>query len=646
MIVPEEISTLAIGVEMPDILTPILEKAAPQKSHVLAERLQKQLPVLRDRLTRLYGHRAEFEAWYAGLLETVLDLAVIRPEPLWQLDLNRSKEMDSTLHGLAYCAYVDKLGGNLSGVEQRIPYLKSLGVTYLHLLPFLKAGNFPNDGGFAVAAFDEISPELGTMDNLASLTHALREAGISLCSDLVLNHVSHDHAWARKARAGDPTYRDYFHWLPSADAVQAREADLSQVFPATAPGNFTYIEEQSAWVWATFYPYQWDLNFSNPQVFTEIAAAMLRLANQGIEAFRLDSAGYIWKRDGTNCLNQPEVHFVLQAFRCLVEIAAPAVLLKAEAIMPTRDLPPYFGLSAVGAPECHVAYHSSLMAASWMALAESDVSVLEQVLQNTPELPDACTWMTYVRCHDDIGWNVLKPELTQLGANVPDRLAYVSRFFAGEEAASYAQGASFQATTPGAVHGTNGMCASLVGMYNARADIDHEDAQQRMLLLYALSLFIGGLPLIYMGDELGQSNVSADELRARLGTDGRELQRPAFDWSKVAADGVNLRAFNRIHAGLGSFISHRNSELRKVAKRPISVLTSGNSSLLLLAKGNDHFGAFNFSGHPQRLSKPLADAMILKNKLSDLLSGDEIDMDSFSVAPYGAMWLKHRDGSN
>ncbi len=616
----------------------------PQRCAELIERLQNQLPVLQSRLEHLYGHLPDFDSWFTHLLLSVCGYAMARPAPLLQLDKQRALEAGGPTHGLGYCAYVDKFGGNLRGVQARIPYLKALGVTYLHLLPFLKAGHFPNDGGFAVAAFDEVNPELGTMEQLTDLTAALREAGISLCSDLVLNHVSHDHIWAKKARAGDPIFKDYFHWLPSADAVHAREATLTQVFPATAAGNFTYIDEQKSWVWSTFYPYQWDLNFSNPAVFTEIASALLNLANHGVEAFRLDSAGYLWKRDGTNCLNQPEVHYVLQALRCVVEIAAPAVLLKAEAIMPTRDLPPYFGTLEPRVPECHIAYHSSLMAASWVALAESNVSVLAQVLANTPALPDACAWMTYVRCHDDIGWNVLKPELFELGVDASSRLAYVSRFFAGQEAASYAQGASFQATTLGAVHGTNGMSASLVGLYSARNDAQRQYAVQRMMLLYALSLFVGGLPLIYMGDELGQANVGNGELLLRQGTDDRELQRPLFDWSNLAADGLTLTAPNSIYAGLSSLIAHRNTELRAVAKEPVKVVPTANTCVLILSKGGDHFGAFNFSGYAQPLHLPVA---ILDNSsglLVDLLSSKDIDTDNVSIAPYGAMWIKRRVG--
>lgn len=640
MLTTEECIAEAAGTHLPAAIQALIEQAAPQRRLALAQRLHQQLPILRSRLDPLYGHLPQFETWFSDLLERVCSCAIDRPEPLWQLDQARALQTDWPSRGLGYCAYVDKFGTDLKGIHKRIPYLKSLGVTYLHLLPFLKHGAFPNDGGFAVAAFDEVDPALGSMEQLATLTAALREAGISLCSDMVLNHVSHDHHWARQARAGDPAYKPYFHWLDSAEAVQAREATLGQVFPATAPGNFTYVEQQKAWVWSTFYPYQWDLNYSHPMVFADIAAALLNLANHGVEAFRLDSAGYLWKRDGTNCLNQPEVHQVLQALRCVVQIAAPAVMLKAEAIMPTRELPPYFGMQEPQAPECHVAYHSSMMAASWVALAEQNAAVLAQVLANTPALPDGCAWMTYVRCHDDIGWNVLKPELAELGADAASRLAYVSRFFAGDEPASYAQGASFQATTPHAVHGSNGMTASLTGLYSARDADARQAAVQRLLLLYALSLFVGGLPLIYMGDELGQGNLGMQEMQLRQGTDGRELQRPAFDDSQLADDGITLRAPNPVHAGLCAWIACRNQALQAVATRPLKVLPVEVPALLVLGKGANHFGIFNFSAVQQSLClRQLAPNACLSG-LNDVRNGRAIDPDNLTIPPYGAMWLK------
>ncbi|HWW72509.1 MAG TPA: alpha-amylase family glycosyl hydrolase, partial [Duganella sp.] len=368
-----------------------------------AQRLTTAEPVLRRLLAGLYGERADFDAWLGDLMESLGKLYAERPPELRALDIQRAAQPAWFLNQrmLGYCAYVQNFGGSLNGVADRIPYLEELGISYLHLLPFLRPREGENDGGFAVTSFDEVDPALGTNADLHELTTRLRTAGISLCSDFILNHVADDNQWALAAKAGDPKARAMFHVFPDRDMPDRHERTLGQVFPQVAPGNFTYVEAMGGWVWTTFYPYQWDMNWSNPDVFAAMAAAMLRLANRGIEVFRLDSTAFLWKREGTNSMNQPEAHQLLQALRAIVDIVAPGVLLKAEAIVPTRELPAYLGSTA--APECHIAYHSSLMAAGWVALAEQNTGVLREVIRNTPPLPSAATWLSYLRCHDDIG---------------------------------------------------------------------------------------------------------------------------------------------------------------------------------------------------------------------------------------------------
>ncbi|MEY2952112.1 MAG: sucrose hydrolase, partial [Pseudomonadota bacterium] len=369
-------------------LSPALKRqlaTAPDSLRLrLTGRLQVHLPLLRDRLHRLYGATPDFEPWFAALLCSVLDWALQRPLPLCQLDQQRhgNPHWHQAPTMLAYSAYVDRFAGKLDQVAQRIPHLQDLGVRYLHLLPFLRARHGANDGGFAVASFEEVEPRLGTISDLRSLTDQLRQANISLCADLVLNHVADDHPWALAAQRNDPHYRAYFHVFDTPEQVRHQEAHLNQVFPQTAPGNFTYVPALQGWVWTTFYSYQWDLNYAHPAVFADMVSALLRLANLGVEAFRLDSTAYLWKRNDTTCMNQPEVHWLLQAMRCVVDIAAPGVLLKAEAIVPTRELPPYFGQAEAFGRECQVAYHSSLMAAAWVALAEQNAELVHEVLRN------------------------------------------------------------------------------------------------------------------------------------------------------------------------------------------------------------------------------------------------------------------------
>jgi len=558
-----------------------------------AQRLVAAQPVLHRLLAGLYGERADFDAWLGDLMESLGALYAARPAELRALDAQRVAQPEWFLSQrmLGYCAYVQNFGGDLNGVAARIPYLRELGVSYLHLLPFLRPRDGENDGGFAVSSFDEVDPALGSNADLDALTEQLRAAGISLCSDFILNHVADDHAWALAAKAGDAGARAMFHVFPDRDMPDRYERTLGQVFPQVAPGNFSFVEALDGWAWTTFYPYQWDLNYANPAVFAEMAAALLRLANRGIEVFRLDSTAFLWKREGTNSMNQPEAHQLLQALRAIVDIVAPGVLLKAEAIVPTRELPAYLGSAT--APECHIAYHSSLMAAGWVALAEQDAGVLSEVIRNTPALPAAATWLSYVRCHDDIGWNVLRAEAAADGSDSAARLARVARFFSGAEG-SYAIGAAFQSTDPNAAHGSNGMAASLTGLQSAATDGERALALRRMLLLHGLALSFGALPVLYMGDELAMENDYSYLRRPQHAMDSRWLQRPVFDQQRW-----KRRYEEPMHQALAKLVRIRSRHDALAANAPRALLADAPEGMLALARGERFLTLMNFSGQAQ-----------------------------------------------
>jgi amylosucrase len=615
-------------------------------SNVFSERLAAHGPVLRQLLAGLYGGHAGFDSWFDQLMASLGALHAARPAALQALDQQRAAQPDWFLSQrmLGYCAYVQHFGGSLNGVAARVPYLQEMGVSYLHLLPFLRARAGENDGGFAVSSFDEVEPALGSNADLEALTAQLRSAGISLCSDFILNHVADDHAWAQAAKAGDAQARAMFLCFPDRSMPDRYERTLGQVFPQVAPGNFTHVEAMGGWVWTTFYPYQWDLNYANPEVFAQMAAALLRLANRGIEVFRLDSTAFLWKREGTNSMNQPEAHQILQALRAIVDIVAPGVLLKAEAIVPTRELPAYLGSEQ--ARECHIAYHSSLMAAGWLALSEQSSSVLREVIRNTPALPPAATWLSYVRCHDDIGWNVLRAEAaTHAGAmqstaadadaatDAGARLARAARFFSGANG-SYAAGAAFQSSDPNAAHGSNGMAASLVGLQTARSEEERELALRRLLLLHGLALSFGALPVLYMGDELAMENDESYLRDPQRAMDSRWLQRPVFDDARSATrnaadDGAGNAA--RMYRGLVQLVRARRQHDALAANAPRTLLDDAPDGVLALARGERFLVLLNFSGQPQ--SYPL------QGRWTDCLSKGILE-DRAQLAPYAMFWLE------
>jgi amylosucrase len=616
---------------MMSIRSPLARLLAPLPTHLrddAARRYARQEAVLLDRLGSLYGQRPDFLPWLGDLMESVGRQYAARAPELRRQDAQRETQPDwfASQSMLGYSAYVQRFGGNLQGVAARIAHLRELGVTYLHLLPFLRPRAGESDGGFAVASFEEVDPALGSNADLLALTAQLRAAGISLCSDLILNHVADDHAWALGAKAGDPLLRDFFHTYPDRAQPDRYERTVGQVFPQAAPGNFTFVPELQRWVWTTFYPYQWDLNYANPAVFAAMAGAMLGLANKGIDVFRLDSTAFLWKREGSDCMNQPEAHSLLQALRAIAAIVAPGVLLKAEAIVPTPKLPAYFGSDA--APECHIAYHSSLMAAGWGALAEESTDLLQLVIAATPPLPPAASWLSYVRCHDDIGWNVL---LNEAGANGPARLARIAQFFAGAPG-SYARGAAFQSSSADKAHGSNGMAASLAGLESATTVQEQEYALRRLLLLHGLALSFGALPVLYMGDELGMTNDHSYTQRADRAMDSRWLQRPAFDDSLLAWRHDGVSASGRLYPALRQLVDVRRRLPALAADAPRSVLPADTPAVLALLRGDAFLNLSNFSGASQRYTLPAGE---WRNCLDgSVLAG------TVGLQPWHMLWLE------
>lgn len=632
----------------------------PERREASLARWDAHAPRLLDALTALYAGNSTFDTTLSDFVEALAESVNARPASLRVSDDAREREPNWFLaqDTIGYSAYVDRFGGDLRGVAARVPYLQRLGVRYLHLLPFLHAREGDNDGGFAVRDYDEVDPALGSNDDLLALTARLREAGIGLCADLVLNHTADDHAWALAARRGDPRYRDYYHVFPDRTHPNAYERTLGQVFPQTAPGNFTYVPDVG-WVWTTFYGYQWDLNWSNPDVFAHMALTLLRLANRGIEAFRLDSTAYLWKSAGTDCMNRPEAHTILRALRAVCDIAAPGVLLKAEAIVPARELTPYFGLrdgtsaETIG-DECHLAYQSTLMAALWAALAEERGDLLADIVTRTPALPSACGWLTYLRCHDDIGWNVLREEAVGDSERAPFDLARIARFYAGETPDSYARGRAFQSASADHVHGTNGTAAALTGIDASHARGDAEAlalAERRFTLLYGIVFAAAGLPTLYMGDEIALGNDDSYLDDAERADEGRWLHRPAMDWAMANAADVAARddadetgdtacgasaTALRIGRALRTMIAARCATPDLRADAAMTAVPLGHPAAFALRRGDGFLALCNLSAHDIDIAPPPALAGM---RWRDALDGHRDAALPARLPPYALRWF-------
>ncbi|MDV6374858.1 alpha-amylase family protein [Deinococcus arenicola] len=615
-------------------------------------RLERYGPELLDSLRAVYLERAD--GLMERLLEVMLDAYHTRPADLKRLDESRLLSPDwlQSPRVVGYVAYADRFAGTLSGVQEHVDYLEDLGITYLHLMPLLRPREGQNDGGYAVADYRSVRPDLGSMDDLSALARDLRGRGISLVLDLVLNHVAREHEWAEKARAGDDKYRDYFHLFADRGLPDAFEATLPEVFPDFAPGNFTWDDQAGeggagGWVWTTFNTYQWDLNWGNPDVLAEFVDIILNLANRGVEVFRLDAIAFMWKRLGTDSQNQPEVHHLTRALRAAARIVAPAVAFKAEAIVGPGDLIHYLGTGTHHGKVSDMAYHNSLMVQLWSSLASRDTRLMEEALRAFPPKPTNTTWGMYVRCHDDIGWAISDEDAARVGMSGPDHRYFLSDFYSGEFPGSFAKGLVFQFNPANGDRRISGSAASLAGLETALNEGDEtliDLAVQRLLLLHTVILGFGGVPLLYMGDELALPNDYDYGHTPEHAADNRWVHRPRMDWALAQDVEVHPDTpAGRVNAGLRHRIAVRKTLPYLHASIESRVISSPDPRVLVLRR--DHpLGAllevYNFS--EERVVLP---AYFLREQLGDrahdALSGSAFHLSrpTLTLDPYRALWL-------
>jgi amylosucrase len=626
----------------------VLDGLAGRDVDLFVVRLRRWWGDLVEGLGGPYGERHDL----GGLLERVAVLLAERyrerDEELKLLDLERSVRPDwfQDPAMVGYVCYTDRFAGTLEGVGGHLDYLGELGVRYLHLMPLLAPREGDSDGGYAVRDYRAVDPRLGTMADLERLCGRARRRGISVCVDLVLNHCAAEHAWAVAARAGDPEAEAMFWVFPDRELPDAYEQTLPEVFPDFAPGNFSYLPETGKWVWTSFNSFQWDLNWSNPRVFTEMADVLLNLANRGVEVLRLDAVGFIWKRPGTSCQNQPEVHDLLLALRACARIVAPAVVFKAEAIVSPIDLAAYLGVGRHHGRISDLAYHNSLMVQFWSAVATRDARLATLVLSRLPAKPASTAWATYLRCHDDIGWAVLDEDAAAIGWSGFAHRRFLADFYAGKFPGSFARGEVFQDNPVTGDRRTSGSLASLAGLEDALAagDPDLVDlAVRRILLGHALIFGYDGIPLLYMGDELGLLNDHGyldDPARA---ADNRWLHRPAMDWALAGRRAEPGTVAQRIFSGLAALAEARRRTPQLHAATPVEVVDLQQPQLFAFLRRHPLgtlVAVHNVTEQPQHVS-PMALYLVGHDQPVDRVGGRPARVDHGQVAldPYQAVWL-------
>lgn len=608
-----------------------LKKQAKQSWPQFEQRLVQQLPRLLSLYLQLYAE--QYDCYYQ-LEQLLLQLATsVAQRPAYlQAEDEQPQQWFQTQTALGSACYVDLFAKDFAGLAQRIPYLQQTGINYLHLMPLFKAPVPNSDGGYAVSDYRSTMPELGSMPELAALMQQLHQHGIKPVLDFVFNHTSDEHQWAQQAKAGVAEYRDYYFFLTEQQRDQYAPT-LREIFPEIRRGCFTRDDSSERWIWTTFNSFQWDLNYANPAVFNAMSAEMLFLANQGAAVLRLDALAFVWKQAGTSCENLPKAHLLIQAFNTVARIAAPALQFKSEAIVHPDEVVKY-----IAPQECQLSYNPLLMALLWNSLATRKTKLLTESLRRRFEISPHCSWVNYIRCHDDIGWTFDDDVAWQLGIHPDHHRQFLNQFYTGQFAGSFATGVPFQQNPITGDCRVAGMLASLAGVEQAlqqKNELHLAHALARIYLLNSIILSIGGLPLLYMGDELGLLNDYSYQSDPAKKDDSRWVNRVRIADSQLAAASDPQQLSGTIYAQLQQLIQTRSR---------LAVL--GNGSTEILAGQQPHLFCYqrvlgaerllclvNFSEFAQQTD------VLPASEWQDELTGERYQGVQLWLQPYQVLWL-------
>ncbi|MDO5134517.1 MAG: alpha-amylase family protein [Eubacteriales bacterium] len=610
-----------------------------------AEEYDKRFQRHFDELKWLYMELYQNEEMLDELTQNMRRFYQERREALKGLDRRREKDTGWFRKNdiLGMMLYVDNFAGNLKGVQEKLDYIEKCGVNYVHLMPLLESPKGRSDGGYAVADFRKVQPELGTMEDLEDLAKDCHGRGISLCMDFVMNHTSEDHEWAIRARRGEGEYMSRYFFYDNYEIPARYEETVPQVFPTTAPGNFTYLPEIGHHVMTSFYPYQWDLNYKNPRVFNEMMYNFLFFANVGIDVIRIDAVPYIWKELGTDCRNLPQVHTIVRMMRMIGEIVCPGILLLGEVVMEPSKVAPYFG--TLEKPECHMLYNVTTMATTWHSLATRDTRLLKKQVDILASLPKEYVFLNYLRCHDDIGWGLDYPSLEGWGMMERPHKQYINDFFTGRIRDSYSRGELYNADP---VTGDARFCGTAASMCGVeKAGFEHDPAQMayaidRLLTLHAFMFTQSGIPMLYSGDEVGQTNDYSYKEVPEKAPDSRYIHRGIFHWTLTEMIDKEGSVQDRIFHGLRRLEGIRAEEPVFVSTAGFYTLETYEPSVICIVReygGDKLIGLFNFSEFDKTAWIDQQDGMY-----RDLVTGKEMKASGVWVPGNSFYWLKKKKG--
>lgn len=539
----------------------------------------------------LYGDRDDFKEQMVSLVETLAARYIERSPALRKSDLAREKDYNWFLSQkwVGMALYCDRFADDLKGLRANLSYLQELGINLLHVMPMLDCPPDNNDGGYAVRDFFRIDPRYGSTEEVEELAATLKKRDMLLALDIVVNHTSDEHEWARLARQGDKKHQDYYFVFDDREIPDIYEETMPEIFPATAPGNFTWDAAMGKWVMTVFNTYQWDLNYRNPAVLIEMIDIILFWANRGADILRLDAVAFLWKKMGSVCQNEREAHLLLQLMKDCCQVTAPGVLFIAEAIVAPSEISKYFGEDAINAKECEIAYNATLMALLWDAVATKNAAVLSQGVKNLPSKLERATWLNYVRCHDDIGLGFDDNDIRLAGFDPGQHRRFLIDYFTGRFTGSPARGLPFGENPKTGDARISGSLASLVGLESA---LDHGDeaaidaAIKTIVLLHSVILAFGGIPLLYYGDAIGTLNsleYLADPAKA---DDNRWMHRSTFNWSKARMRHETGTVEQRIFSALKKMIALRKEITAFADFDNRQLLAVDNPNLLVFSRSD------------------------------------------------------------
>lgn len=411
----------------------------------------------------------------------------------------------AVIYNLDVETFVDSNGdgvGDFPGLTERIGHLENLGITCVWLQPFFPSPN--RDDGYDVTDYYAVDPRLGTLGDFAEFSHKLKERGIRLMLDLVVNHTSDQHPWFVEAcRDPESPYRDFYIWSKEKPA----DADEGMVFPGVQETTWTWNEQAGAYYYHRFFSHQPDLNISNPAVRQEILRIMGFWLMLGVSGFRVDAAPFMIEMTeggndgkGGNEQDRALYEFLGEMHRFLSWRTGDGIML-AEANVAPDEIGRYFGEG----DRMHMLFNFLVNQPMFLAFARQEAAPLAEAIRNLPPIPREGQWAQFLRGHDEL----------DLG-----RLSDEER---GEVFAAFGPDPCMQ------VYG-RGIRRRLAPMFG--------NDGRRIAMAHSLMFSLPGTQVIRYGDEIGMGDDLSLEERAAV--------RTPMQWSDEKNGGFSRAAPDRL----------------------------------------------------------------------------------------------------